>query len=660
MSLKFSLAALALAASNAIAADAAPPAAPAKAPQRVLDLESLTRSPGVVAASLSPDGKKVAIIEYRYGHSVYISDVKDIKFKYILGEQPIRDGFWIYSKAPRSVMWLNNEIIAINYNIGATAYNLEGKFIANLGERVIRTLSAPDAPVPIVLAYTDIEDRKLARVNALTGAKARLSFPVSGKPVRYTYDKKGEPRVITVSDSTFWRDANTFSHWYKPAGKAEWQKIAEFKVTDDIWVPMIVPEEDNKLIVSSRQGRDTWALFTLDTRTGQLGKMMAGFPDRDVVGFDNLMGDNFDRVTTSAMLPGQIWFDPAWTELQKEVDLALPKRINSLSGNPAGTILVHSSGDVDPGSYYLLDAKDFSMRKFGSYHATINPADMRPVEAVTYPARDGLSIPAYLTLPKDGAKALPTVIMIHGGPQFRDEWAFDADVQLLASRGYAVLQPQFRGSTGFGRKFETAGYGQWGLAMQDDVSAGVDYLVKRGIADPARVCIYGTSYGGYASLWGLIKTPELYKCGISFAGVTDIEMMFNGDADFNSDKIAMELVRSQIGDPKKNKQQFDQVSPLRHAARISAPVLLMHGREDKRVPYDQAKKMLKALKDNGKQVEWLDFPEEGHGVYQLDNQRIYYKKVLEFLDKHIGPASLQASVDQDASTRDAPAPAPLP
>ncbi len=621
---------------------AEPPAAVANAPAKVLNLESLTHSPGVVSASLSPDGKKIAIIEYKWGHSVYVSDVKDVAFKLILSESYERDGFWHYSKIPEAVIWLNNDVIAINYNLGATSYTLEGKTIAKLGERIVRIMSELGAAVPIVLSFTDIEKGELARVNALTGKKTAINFPMSGKPVRYAFDKHGEPRVVTMADSTFWNDVNTFSHWYKPAGKSDWQKLAEFKVTDDMWVPLYVPDEENSIIVSSRAGRDTSAIFSLDTRTGKLGKMMAGFPGIDVIGFNHVKSDGFERVTTSGMLPGQIWFDPVWSALQKEVDLALPKRINTLSGNPEGSVMVYSAGDVDPGSYYLLDAKDFSMRKFGSYHANIDPAAMRPVDTITYPSFDGLAIPAYLTLPKDGTQALPTVIMIHGGPQYRDRWEFDADVQLLASRGYAVLQPQFRGSTGFGRKFEVAGYGQWGLAMQDDVSAGVDYLVKRGIADPKRICIYGTSYGGYAALWGLVKTPELYQCGISFAGVTDIEMMFNGAPDFSSNKIAMEVVRSQIGDPKVNKQQFDLVSPLKHASRISVPVLLMHGQEDKRVPYAHGKKMLKALKENGKKVEWLDFEGEGHGVYSLRNRRVYFNKLLEFLDTHIGPNSAGA------------------
>jgi dipeptidyl aminopeptidase/acylaminoacyl peptidase len=264
------------------------------------------------------------------------------------------------------------------------------------------------------------------------------------------------------------------------------------------------------------------------------------------------------------------------------------------------------------------------------------------MKSIAYPAMDGLKIPAFLTLPAAASRSLPTVIMIHGGPTARDAWAFDADVQLLASRGYAVLQPQFRGSSGFGRKFEEAGYGQWGLAMQDDITAGVDYLVKQQIADPNRVCIYGASYGGYAALWGLVKTPGLFKCGISFAGVVDLELMFKDSSDRTSNDAAMEMMRSRIGDPKLNKQQFDQVSPLKHAALIAAPVLLMHGDEDRRVPIVHGKKMRKALLDHGKQVEWLSFEGEGHGLYKYQSQQAYFKALLAFLDANIGSRALAA------------------
>ncbi|HEY9104544.1 S9 family peptidase [Chitinimonas sp.] len=202
-----------------------------------------------------------------------------------------------------------------------------------------------------------------------------------------------------------------------------------------------------------------------------------------------------------------------------------------------------------------------------------------------------------------------------------------------------MFQPQFRGSYGFGRRFEQAGYKQWGMAMQDDITDGVQYLIRQGIADPQRICIYGASYGGYAALWGLVKTPDLYRCGISFAGVTDIGNMFKDWSDTNSSQAGREWRRFLVGNPDDDKARFDAVSPLKHADRIKAPVLLMHGEEDVRVPIEHGTKMVRALMELHKEYEWKSFPLEGHGLYYTDHRNEFYNTLLGFLDKYIGPAS---------------------
>lgn len=634
--LSYLLAVLALSGTMAKAeAPAASAAPPVSAPAPV-SLDVLSWSPGMVHASLSPDGRYIATVDYFFGHSVKLAEVKNLEFKVIAESKTAHEGFYTFSKTPRSVSWIGNDVIAINYNKGATALNREGKFVADLGERFLEQVSGTGGQSAGALVYTDVEEGQLARVNLQTGKKTLLRLPMSGKPIDFAFDSRGDARAVTMIDASFWQDATSISNWFKPSGKREWIKLAEFKVTDDYWLPLYVPDEEDKLVISSRVGRDTYAIFDYDTRTRTIGEMMAGHPSVDILGAAGLDQDAFESVWTSGMQPQQIWFNPKWDALQQSVDKALPDRINRMSGDPANKVLVFSRGDVDPGTYYLLDTTKMELRKIGSYHTLVKPAEMRPMKSISYPAMDGLKIPAFLTLPAAASRSLPTVIMIHGGPTARDAWAFDADVQLLASRGYAVLQPQFRGSSGFGRKFEEAGYGQWGLAMQDDITAGVDYLVKQQIADPDRVCIYGASYGGYAALWGLVKTPELFRCGISFAGVVDLELMFTDASDRTSNKATLELMRSRIGDVKLNKQQFDQVSPLKHAARIVAPVLLMHGAEDERVPIVHGKKMHQALLDAGKRVEWISFAEEGHGLYKYQSQQQYFKALLAFLDAHIG------------------------
>lgn len=395
----------------------------------------------------------------------------------------------------------------------------------------------------------------------------------------------GPVRALVLASSSFWDGRTTLSYWYRPLGSDQWQKIDESALTDDHWIPLSASSRSDELIISSREGRDTWAIFNFDPIGKQRGKMLAGDPKEDMFVADKVVTDQLRSVLSRGMKPKLHWFDSKMADLQGEVDKALPGRVDLISGDPDGQVLIESSSDVDPGRWYLLDAPSMSMRLLLVSRGSIDPDEMRPMEVMTYPSKDGLMIPAYLTRPEGGDKGpKPMVVMVHGGPALRDGWHWNPEVQMLATSGYVVFQPQFRGSAGFGKAFEEAGFGQWGLAMQDDVTAGVEALIAQGIADPKRICIYGASYGGYAAVWGLIKTPELYRCGITLAGVSDIEYLLTDWSDRNSNKRVRELQRFRIGDRQRDKIKFDDVSPLKHAHRIQAPLLIAHGEVDERVP----------------------------------------------------------------------------
>ena len=262
---------------------------------------------------------------------------------------------------------------------------------------------------------------------------------------------------------------------------------------------------------------------------------------------------------------------------------------------------------------------------------TLDAASLAPMKAVRYKARDGLEIQAYLTLPRGGQTNLPTIVMPHGGPTARDIWGWDAEAQFLASRGFAVFQPNFRGSSGFGREHERKGYRQWGRAMQDDISDGVAWLVEQGIADRDRVGIYGASYGGYAALQGLVTTPELYRAGASFAGVSDmIEWLDDVEhyrfSDFN---------KPVHGDSSDDRDQLEATSPARHAERVRAPVLLAHGEDDPVVGVEQSRAMEDALEDAGKTVEAYYYPDEVHGFINERNRIDFHEKLAAFFQRHL-------------------------
>ena len=295
---------------------------------------------------------------------------------------------------------------------------------------------------------------------------------------------------------------------------------------------------------------------------------------------------------------------------------------------------------MSPGAFHLLDLKSGRLEWLADRAPWIKPAEMSPVQPVRYKARDGLEIPAYLTVPRGSAgKRVPLVVVVHGGPWIHGEnGAFDPEAQFFASRGYAVLQPNFRGSTGYGWKHLSAAFRQWGLAMQDDITDGVRWAVEQGIADGERVCIYGASYGGYAALMGLAKTPELYRCGVNYVGVTDIATMLTATwSDFAYSDFIAYVSKDMIGDASRDAAALAAVSPAKQAAKIRAPVLMAYGAADRRVPLVHGNLMKSALDAAGKKYEWIVMDGEGHGFRKPENRDAFYGAVERFLRAHLNP-----------------------
>jgi dipeptidyl aminopeptidase/acylaminoacyl peptidase len=275
------------------------------------------------------------------------------------------------------------------------------------------------------------------------------------------------------------------------------------------------------------------------------------------------------------------------------------------------------------------------LTKLGDVTPWLPEVRMAAMKPIRYTTRDGLSVNGYLTLPNDVApKNLPVIVNPHGGPWARDGWGFNPEVQFLASRGYAVLQINYRGSTGYGRTFWEASFKQWGLRMQDDITDGVQWLVKEGIADPKRVCIYGGSYGGYATLAGLTQTPDLYACGIDYVGVSNLFTFMNTIPPYWKPFLGM--MHEMVGDPEKDKVLLAAASPVLHADKIKVPLLIAQGARDPRVNKDESDQMVAALKARGIDVPYIVKDNEGHGFHNEENQFAFYEAMEKFLDKYIG------------------------
>jgi len=323
------------------------------------------------------------------------------------------------------------------------------------------------------------------------------------------------------------------------------------------------------------------------------------------------------------------------------VEGALRGRVNRLSRTTDQSIgLVYSYSDKDPGRWYLLNPDKRTLEETVARRPWVRAEQQAERRSIRYKARDGLRIPAYLTLPAGRtAQGLPLVVLVHGGPFVRGEfWTWDSEAQFLASRGYAVLQPDYRGSLGYGWKHYAAGRRQWGQAMQDDLTDGVLSLVAEGLADAKRVAIMGGSCGGYATMMGLAKDPDLYRCGVNMAGVTDLELM--GDAtwsDMGAERLEFQQwFAAHVGDLKTNREKLRAMSPYRLASQIRRPVLIAHGASDVRVPIDHADKMRSALAAAKVPYEWVVYDDEAHGFLREANRFDFYGKVERFLAQHMG------------------------
>jgi len=332
------------------------------------------------------------------------------------------------------------------------------------------------------------------------------------------------------------------------------------------------------------------------------------------------------------------WFDENFAKFQRAIDKARPDTLNLFVDHSRDEkrALFLCYSDRDPGTYCLVDLEKTSIRPLGKRMPNIKPDEMARVFPIHYAARDGLNIHGYLTVPVGyPPKHLPLIVMPHGGPHYRDVWGFDPLVQFLANRGYAVLQMNYRGSPGYGQEFFDKGKLQFGSGMQNDIEDATRWAVAKGIADPEHVAIVGTSFGGFSTLFALGHNPELYKCGVSIAGVTDWLGMYK-KMDDDVYKFAQQTWKENVGDPMTDEAMLKAISPVYFADKITAPLLLIQGREDFTVPPDQANAMIAAMEAAGRKPESLFLADDGHGLTSAKARREGFKAIEAFLGKNLG------------------------
>jgi dipeptidyl aminopeptidase/acylaminoacyl peptidase len=383
--------------------------------------------------------------------------------------------------------------------------------------------------------------------------------------------------------------------------------------------------------------RDKAALYEYNFKTKTFGKLVY---EHDEVDCCNVIMNEKKRdmigVAYAVGKPVIIYTDERWKQIMEGINKALPDTVNvvsSIDDNETRAVVTASSS-TQPTRYYLYDFEKQSLEWLTDSRPWVDSSKMAEMVPYSFNARDGMKMHGYLTVPcgSDG-KNLPLVVNPHGGPWARDVWGFNSETQFLANRGYAVLQVNFRGSTGFGLEHMRSSWKQWGQSMQNDITDAVNWAINEGIADPDRICIYGGSYGGYATMAGLAYTPELYKCGINYVGVTDIPLLLKTAPDaWAATEEQMEVM---IGDPKSEKEFLEQWSPSNHADKIEAPVFMAYGLKDPRVNIKHLKVMEKSLDKAGVEYETMVKSDEGHGYRKEENRMDFYGSMEKFLAKHL-------------------------
>ncbi|MCZ6687226.1 MAG: S9 family peptidase [Gammaproteobacteria bacterium] len=480
--------------------------------------------------------------------------------------------------------------------------------------------------------------RDVYKVNVKTGHMRKQTIN-DNDIVDWHVDYNGRPRVGYSTGSD--RDDLIYDILYKPENSEEWKSIVSSLLGD---FNIHGFDQDNRhIFLSSRNGGDRMKLYRADGETGELGKPLVSDPVYDVDGVlvhTRAGKPLFFRYHTDK--PRTLFFEQDWADRQAVIDGALPDAVNYIYDwdDDETRFLIYSWSDRQVGDYYLLDEKEGKLSFILSRAAWLDKDELAPMLPISFAARDGLSIHGYLTLPINaGDGPFPLILHPHGGPYgIRDRWGFNRDIQYLANRGYAVLQVNYRGSGGYGASFQRDAHKRWGLEMQDDLTDAVLWAIDQGYTKHGKVCIYGASYGGYATLMGLVKTPELFSCGINYVGVSDLDRLYlamKRKYSVSGQDRRVNWFHWAIGDPDKDKERFYETSPINHVDKIQAPLLIVHGVFDPIVPVEHARRLAGKLKSAGKEFEYQEKRYEAHGFRTPANQADLYDMIDTFLAKHI-------------------------
>ncbi len=608
--------------------------APKEEMPRLVPMKDFFKNPEKAAFQLSPDGVHLAFLKpWQNRLNVHVQKIGE--------EKETR----ISSATERDItgyIWANNSRIvyiqdtAGDENFRLYAVNADGSDFKELTpfEKVrvgiVDELKNNDNEMLISMNKRDPRLFDVYRINIYTG-KMEMIVQNPGYFTGYLTDHDGKLRVAFATDGV-----NT-SVFYREREKDSFQSLITTNFRDN-FAPTVFTYDNKNLYVASNIGRDKIAYVEYDIKNKKETNLIYEHPEVDVA---VLLKSDKRKIITGVIYTTDKrryhFFDEERARLQEELEKQLPgyEVIVSNMSRDETKALVRTFSDRSLGAYYYLDRNTNEFRKLAEVSPWLNEGELAEMKPITYTSRDGLTIHGYLTLPNGlKPKNLPVVVNPHGGPWARDIWAFNPEVQFLANRGYAVLQMNFRTSTGYGKKFWEAGFKQWGLAIQDDITDGVKWLIDQGIADPKKVGIYGGSFGGYATLAGVAFTPDLYACAVDYVGVSNLFTLIKTIPPYW--EPMRQMFYEMMGDPVKDKELYERISPLFHADKIKAPLLVAQGANDPRVNKKESDQIVEVLRKRGIKVTYMVKENEGHGFHNEENRFDFYRAMEEFLGKYLG------------------------
>jgi dipeptidyl aminopeptidase/acylaminoacyl peptidase len=651
--------------------------AQAQAQASRLPVEAFFQPPAFERAVLSPDQSRVAVLVNRPGERTRLAlarldddsptevvaavdrlDVASVHWlspsrlvfqageRHQLRDLPISVGLWVLDVPSGEV----KQLISTRYNL-SSGQAPTGTRVREAVDKLLpwewRLLRALDDGSDEVMltryvwdATGEFSHETLARLNTRTGKLSLVTENVPNRVSQWLVDSKGQPvACITM-------EAGNFGVHLFDAESRSWKLWRSGTRNVDAMPRPLARLPGGDLLVATHDraeaGGDIRVVQRLGTSSDSRQTLLA-IPGHDWSGSAVLDRDSgrLLGLRYEADVADTAWFDRDMKALQAEVDKLLPATVNQLSCRDClkdRRVLIHAGSDRQPELIYSYDRDKRELKTLFRARPNLRAADMAPREVVRVKARDGLSLPVQLTRPLGAAGARPAVVLVHGGPWVRgNHWYWEAQAQFLANRGYLVIEPEFRGSAGYGNRHENAGRRQWGQAMQDDLADAAQWAIDQKLADPQRICIAGASYGGYATLMGLVRNPELFRCGFQWVGVTDPAAMFDRSrTDIESSWANFDL-RQLIGDPVKDADLLARNAPTKLAAQIKQPLLMAYGAEDRRVEAQQGVDMKRALEAAGHTgLEWVVYPNEGHGWRSLETNKDFWGRVERFLARHIG------------------------